>query len=130
MNDKPIQNRPNGRNHLARFVAGNPGGPGNPFVSRTAEYRRAIREAVGPDTVVQIIGVLIKKALEGDVIAAREVLDRVLGKARVNVEVDHRNASIEELRARVRAIITADPHALARILGADVQGKRALPTDA
>ena len=31
--------------------------------------------------------VLIKKALEGDVIAAREVLDRVLGKAKVTMEV-------------------------------------------
>ena len=68
------------RDTRGRFVPGNPGGPGNPNVRRLHEYQAAIRAAVTPERLMVLMRQLLKAALEGDVAAARVVLDRVLGR--------------------------------------------------
>ena len=55
--------------------------------------------------------------MAGDVQAAREVLDRILGKAKVSVEVEEPRRSVEEMRARLLAMLAADPNALHRTRG-------------
>jgi hypothetical protein len=111
-----------------RFLPGTAPGPGNPMARRTAQYRRAIREAVSPEDLVQIIKVLMDKALAGDVQAAREVLDRVLGKAKVRVEVEERSASVAELRASLLSMLATDPGALHRTLGIPATAAKVLPS--
>ena len=81
----------NGRDNKGRFALGNLGGPGNPHVQRTAELRSARLSAVTPEDVAAIVQTLIKQALAGDVVAAREVLDRCLGKSTVSVDVTDDN---------------------------------------
>ncbi len=70
----------NGRDRRGRFTQGNPGGPGNPQIRRLSEYRAAIAEAVSVDDLKAILVKLVEKAKAGDLLACREVLDRVLGK--------------------------------------------------
>lgn len=74
-------NRLNGRDEKGRFAKGNPGGPGNPQIRKQAVYRQAIREAVTEVDFAKIVAVLIKKAQDGDVTAARVILNRTLGRS-------------------------------------------------
>jgi hypothetical protein len=76
----PSPNGRNGRDAGGRFAKGNAGGPGNPFSRRAAELRTALYEAVTPDDLRAIVKKLVKHAKAGDVTAAREVLNRLLGK--------------------------------------------------
>src|SRR5687767_14102980 len=70
------------------FRKGNPGSPGNPNIRKMAEYIGAIREAVTGDDLKQVMSMLLKKAKEGDMIAAKTLLDRVAGKAGVAKQDD------------------------------------------
>jgi len=78
-----------GRDRQGRFKAGNPGGPGNPHAKQTHEIHRTLCEAVTLDDLRAILQALVNKAKDGDVIAAREVLDRRLGKAPLRIEDDN-----------------------------------------
>lgn len=69
-----------GRNERGQFVAGNPGGPGNPYARRSAELRRGLLEAVTLQDVQEIAEKLLELAKAGDIDAARLLLDRLLGK--------------------------------------------------
>ena len=69
------------RDDKGRFALGNPGGPGNPYVQRTTALRSVLLDAVSEDDVRDVVAMLIAKAKAGDIAAAREVLDRVIGKA-------------------------------------------------
>jgi hypothetical protein len=81
-------NGPNGRDPGGRFSAGNPGGSGNPFARQVAQLRSALLEAVTPDDVRTIVLALVKKARKGDLVAAREVLDRCIGRPTQPVDLD------------------------------------------
>ena len=83
---RPSPNGANGRGPRGRFAKGNPGGPGNPYAKRTGDIRNAFVEAVTLDDVQAIVRALVRKAKKGDVIAAREVFDRLVGKATIMVE--------------------------------------------
>lgn len=72
-----------GRDEHGRFAKGNPGGPGNPYARRQAEYQAAIQDVVSPQRFRGVLTVLLKAVLErGDIQAARLLMDRVLGKPR------------------------------------------------
>ena len=83
----PSANGSNGRNAQGRFVAGNSGGPGNPHAQRVAAVRAALMEAVTDEDLRQIVQALVLKAKGGDTMAAREILDRLLGKAKQEVQM-------------------------------------------
>ena len=70
----------NGRDGAGRFTPGNPGGPGNPYAKRVAALRAAMLDAVTEEDVRAIVGKLVELAKAGNVPAAKEVLDRCLGK--------------------------------------------------
>ena len=73
-------NGPNGRDATGRFSKGNPGGPGNPYAQRVGKLRSALLRAVSEADMKAIVARLVKLAREGDVRAAKEVLDRCIGR--------------------------------------------------
>jgi hypothetical protein len=77
---KPSTNGDNGKDAAGKFVAGNKGGPGNPFSRQVAKLRSALLQTVTTQDIIAIVKVLIKKAKKGNVACAKEVLDRSLGK--------------------------------------------------
>jgi len=99
--------KPN-RDASGRFLPGHGlPGPGNPQARRVHQIRSVIREAVSDGDLVRVLRMLLERAEDGDVQAAREVLDRRLGKASQRVEVAHEGAA-DELRQAV-AELAADP---------------------
>lgn len=70
-----------------RFLPGNPGGPGNPEAAKVAKLRAAILAAVTPAQMKRLMQSLMQKAIDGDVAAARVVLERCLWKEDSKVTV-------------------------------------------
>jgi hypothetical protein len=68
------------RDERGRFAQGNPGGPGNPKLQRLSEYREAIRSAVSVEDLTKVFKKLTSMALDGDIMAIKELALRTLGK--------------------------------------------------
>lgn len=68
------------RDSRGRFTPGNAGGPGNPLGGKVARLRAALIEAVSEDDIRAIAHGLIEQAKDGDIAAAKELLNRTLGK--------------------------------------------------
>ncbi len=114
MSTLPSPNGSNGRGAGGRFTKGNPGGPGNPHARHVAKIRSVLMSAVSDDDLVQMVRALVEKAKAGDVMDAREVLDRLLGKAKVAVAVEPEpQRTPDEIRAAIRAFEEAHPELLA-----------------
>ena len=96
MNTNPSTAASAGRDNTGRFGPGNNFGQGNPHAKRVAQLRTALLNAVSPEDLEAIIQALVQKARQGDVYAAREVLDRTLGKAE-SLDLSHRIEALEEL---------------------------------
>lgn len=77
----------NGRDNRGRFTEGNAGGPGNPHGGQVARLRAAFFAAVTEDDLREIVADLVERAKGGDARAAREVLDRTVGKPRLSVDL-------------------------------------------
>ena len=100
----PSQTGDNGRDTKGRFAQGNRLARGNPHAKRVAELRAMIRDAVTQDDLKAVVGALIEKAKGGDVMAARELLDRLVGKPATAVDpekhaLDERQLAAAERRA-------------------------------
>lgn len=74
-------NGSNGRDNSGRFAKGNSFGRGNPQAKRAQALRSALFAAVTEEDVKAIVRKLVQEAKDGDTVAAREVLDRTIGKA-------------------------------------------------
>ncbi len=70
-----------GRGDGGRFLPGNKLGRGNPHARQHAALREALLAAVTPDDLQAVVRGLLEQAKQGNVPAARELLDRVLGRA-------------------------------------------------
>lgn len=79
-NGTPSASGDSGRAPDGRFGPGNGYGRGNPHHRQVAALRSALLEAVTPADVKAIVLALIVQAKTGNVPAAKEVLDRVLGR--------------------------------------------------
>ena len=80
---KPSPNGSNGDGRdpaTGRFAPGWKGGPGNPHARTVGNLRTAMLKAVSEDDLTRIVKQLVKLAVKGNVPAAKEVLDRCLGK--------------------------------------------------
>ncbi len=110
----PSTNGDNGRrDSQGRFAKGNAGGPGNPFARRVATLRSLIVDAVTEDDLRAVVSALVEQAKNGDVVAARELLNRLIGKPEDVVDPDRL-----ELRERLleRELSQATPSELDRVL--------------
>jgi len=96
----------NGRDHQGRFGPGNQASKGrsNPHAKRVAELRSAFLEAVTPDDIREVVAALKAQALEGNVQAARVLLDRVLGPPEA-VDVEQRLSEVEALLEGVKGSV-------------------------
>lgn len=93
MKNPPSVNGANGatkrkRNSDGTFAKGNAGGPGNPRARQTARLREEMLGAVKLTDMRKIVQALVERAKGGDVAAAREVLDRCVGKPRQELDVE------------------------------------------
>lgn len=79
----------NGRGCDGRFLNGSTGGPGRPAGpnGRIVELRKVMRDSVSDDDMKAVIRKLVAMALEGDILAIRELFDRVIGKPKQTHEV-------------------------------------------
>jgi len=84
----------NGRDRTGRFMPGNGGGPGRPpgccnrATATAMELKAALAEALTPEDIRAIMTALVDRAKTGDVAAAREVLDRSVGKTHTGIEIE------------------------------------------
>lgn len=113
MSDEPSPKGGNGqgpeRDAGGRFLPGWRGGPGNPYAGQVAALRAALLQAVTPADVEAVAKMLIRKARKGSIPAAKELLDRVLGRPGLNVRL---GGSDETASDQIRAMmdrIDADP---------------------
>lgn len=99
-----------------RFLKGNYGGPGNPQLQQLAEYKRVVREAVTPKQLIAVLRTLLEKAQGGDILAAKILLDRTLGK--VQASSDGAGVAAVELPTLANAADTVTAsNAILRALG-------------
>lgn len=94
----------NGRNgerdDRGRFRRGNRGGPGNPNVTRLAQWRGALEAVMEPERVRAVFVKLLESAEAGEQWAIREVLDRTLGKPAQSDILDR----LDSLEQRIEGI--------------------------
>ena len=110
MSTLPSPNGSNGRGAGGRFTKGNPGGPGNPHARHVAEIRSVLMSAVSNDDLRAIVSTLVEKAKAGDVMAAREVFDRLVGKAKISIASEPPDRRTpDEVMAEIRLLEEAHP---------------------
>ena len=76
------------RDAAGRWLAGNPGGSGNPHAAAVARWRSALVATVSADDVRAVVLRLIDAARAGEPWAVKELLDRTLGRAALPVDVE------------------------------------------
>ena len=81
-----------GRDNRGRFATGNGFGERR---RRTADYRAAFEQAVGPAELSAVVQAMIDRAKRGNVSAARLILEHCLGKPMVRIELPEQ---LEEYR--------------------------------
>jgi hypothetical protein len=75
------------------------GATGNPYPRQVAALRNSILQAVTPKDIEEIIKAQIAKAKQGDTVAAKFILERVLGRPQViDLALVAMKARIEEMR--------------------------------
>ncbi|MCP3996254.1 MAG: hypothetical protein GY722_14515 [bacterium] len=98
---KPHEPSENGRDATGRFVPGNKVAAGRsmPHARRVARLRAELLRAVRPEDIRAVVEALVREAKQGNVQAARELLQRALGPAEA-IDVAARLEAVEEqLRA-------------------------------
>ena len=98
---EPTTNGDNGeRGEDGRFLPGNAGGPGNPYAKKVAALRGSLINAISHDDIEAIIHSQVEKAKQGDTVAAKFILERLLGRPQMmDLSVVAIKARIEEMRA-------------------------------
>ena len=97
---EPSPKGTNGRDAKGRFVPGYAGGPGNPHAKRVAKLRSTLLNAVTEDDIREIVQKLVAMAKEGDIHAAKEVLQRTLGRP-IEHDLLERIEGLEEMALEV-----------------------------
>ena len=83
-----------------RFLPGNAGGPGNPYARKVAALRGSLINVVSHEDIEAIIHSQVEKAKQGDTVAAKFIIERVLGRPQtMDLSLVAIKARIEEMRA-------------------------------
>jgi hypothetical protein len=100
----------NGRDEHGRFMAGNMGGPGNPFARRVARYRKALHQCVSIEDMKEIGGQLVAMAKAGDLAAIKLLLQYQVGRPVAVVDPD--GLDLQEMALFLRGPTADQIHAL------------------
>lgn len=86
----PPGNGNNGQDpKTGRFLPGNTlGNGGDPIATKRKQFRCIVAKALTPQRMGKIAATLLRCAERGEPWAVKEVLDRLLGKAKEHVEID------------------------------------------
>ncbi len=77
----PSPTAPNGdRDHRGRFLPGNGAAKGNPHAAKVGKLRAALLNAIAAQDIRRVVKALVAEAERGNVQAAKELLDRAVGK--------------------------------------------------
>ena len=88
------------RGEDGRFLTGNAGGPGNPYARKVAALRGSLINAVTHEDIDAIIHSQVEKAKQGDTVAAKFIVERILGRPQtIDLSLVAIKARIEEMRA-------------------------------
>jgi hypothetical protein len=68
------------RDLLGKFMAGNPGGPGNPYNRQIGMFKRAIQSATTPEEAKSLARKIYDMAMEGNLAAAKIYFTYTVGK--------------------------------------------------
>ena len=101
------------RNAHGTFRRGGPGGPGRPPRPIEVEYALALQRTLTPAKLKKVIAKLVCAALEGDVRAAKVVLETAVGKPRQRIEFQDPPGSV--LRWAGQSVEEVDRQMLARL---------------
>lgn len=88
------------RDERGRFAAGNRLARGNPIAVQIARFREGVAAAVTVDDLQDIMRKLVRLAKQGDVAAAKVVLERCLGQPQATdlvVEINRIRETIQTL---------------------------------
>ena len=90
----PTTHGSSGRNIEGKFVTGNQCSVGNASSgdSRAKELKKALYDAVTKEDIKAIAEALATKAKKGDTAAAKELFDRLWGRAKQDIDVEHSGA--------------------------------------
>ena len=90
-----------------------------------ADYLSEIRARIGPEKVGRVVDALFSLAMAGDIGAARELLDRVIGRPRAPVpKAELRTDTVDELRIRVLSMIQSAPPSIRRVVSGAAPNSR------
>src|SRR5687768_17027406 len=95
MNKIPSPTGSNGRGEGGRFGTGNKYARGNPHARRVARLRAELLRAVTPADLRDVVLALLNQAKAGDVAAAKELLQRLLGPP-VELDLPERLETLEQ----------------------------------
>jgi hypothetical protein len=106
-----------GRGPGRAFAKGNPGGPGNPFAKQVNALRSRLYAAVTEEDLTEVVQALITKAKEGNIPAAKELLDRLLGRPPQAIELSGAEESITlaDLQLVVWDVLSGHPELKAKL---------------
>jgi Family of unknown function (DUF5681) len=96
--------------HFQPGQSGNPSGRPAGSRNRVSEFREAIEGAVTPEEITAVARKLLSLAIAGDTQAARVLLDRVLGKPTVSLEVTE---AVDPVVLRLREAMEARRRSIA-----------------
>lgn len=82
-----------------------------------AHYKSLITGAIDDAQFVQIVKQVGKRAAKGDLNAANMVLDRIVGKPKQEVSVEHTTTDPAQADRQMRAMLAADPELRAHVIG-------------
>lgn len=82
-------------------------GLGNPYAKRTAAVRGLLFDSVSDYDLRAIIGKLLEMAKAGDLAAAREILDHMMGKPKTTVEIEQAALAEAAIDAEIDRLLEA-----------------------
>jgi hypothetical protein len=98
---------PNGKR---LFAPGNKLGHGNPFAKRQLEFNRTLMNSVTKKEFRQIMHAMVMKAIDGDVNAARLVVERLCGKIKDDAQVSVTNVNPNSVTICIKQEGDKEPH--------------------
>ncbi len=110
-------------------MAGNRGGPGNPYAGKTAALRNALVNAVTPGDMADIAEALIAKAKGGDTAASRLLFSYILGKPTAAGGGETQNPMAPADQNPATENLPANPPNLSQELPGPIQTKVPAPTE-